>query len=237
MSFKANNIKLSNPSPKEMDKMPSVFLAIPNMGKIQTDLMLRVIQWVYGAKIILFPPQQISPVSAARNLCVEEFLKQGYDYLFFVDDDTVPPRDALLKMLALKKKFVTGVTCNLKECSDGMLRPAPMVFKYDNKQKKSDGYKSITKSSGIGRIDGAGLSCALIHKSVFKNMKQPYFTERFVAAKGKKTLGEDFMFCQKLDKMKIEMWCDYSIHCSHHKQVKIDFPNQYEVKRVNVAAE
>jgi glycosyltransferase involved in cell wall biosynthesis len=221
--------KIGPTDPREIDKMPSIFIAIPNMGHIQTDLMLRTIQWIYSAKVILFPPQNFSPISVARNKCVEEFLAQDFDYLFFIDSDTVPPPDALKKMLEAAKPFVTGVTCNLKKCEDGMLRPAPMVFRYNNGTDYEDGYKPVLKREGLEEIDACGMSCALIHKSVFKDMEAPYFNERFVAEKGEKPKGEDFLFCEKMRELNIPMWCDFSIHCAHHKTVKIEYPNQVEV--------
>jgi hypothetical protein len=222
-------MKLKNISAKEIDKMPSVFIAIPNMGKIQTDLMLRVIQWIFGSKSILFPPQNFSPISVARNKCVEEFLKQGYDYIFFVDSDTVPPPDALAKLLSHRKKLISGVTCNLKLCSDGILRPAPMVFKYANPKKKDEGFLPILKHDGVDEIVACGMSCCLIHKDVFKGMKDPWFEERPYEKYGKKPLGEDFDFCEKVIKKGIKMYADFSVKCSHHKVVKIDYPNQVDV--------
>jgi hypothetical protein len=222
-------IKIGQTSQEEVDKMPSIFLAIPNMGKIQTDLMLRVVQWVYGNKLILFPPQNFSPVSVARNKCVEEFLKRKYDYIFFVDADTVPPPDAITRLLSHRKKMVSGVTCNLKLCSDGILRPAPMVFRYANKRKPKEGFMPILKASGVEEIIACGMSCCLIHKDVFKGIKEPWFEERPYAKYGKTALGEDFDFCEKVIKKGIKIHADFGVKCSHHKQVKIDYPNQFEV--------
>lgn len=223
--------KIGQTSGKEIDAMPSVFVAIPNMGTIQTDLVLRVISWIYGAKIILFPPQGYSPVSVARNLCVKEFLNQNYDYLFFVDSDTVPPIDAINKLLAADKKVISGVTCNLKLCNDGLLRPAPMVMRYADPKNPDDGLLPITKPDGIEEVDGFGMSCCMIHKSAFDGMEEPWFTERFVAEKGQKAMGEDLLFCKKLKDKGVPLYADFSIHCDHHKMTKISYPNQIEVIR------
>jgi len=222
-------IKMTNISTKDIDAMPSVFIAIPNMGTVQTDLMLRVIQWVYGAKIILFPPQKFSPISVARNKCVEEFLKKGYDYIFFVDSDTVPPPNAVRQLLSHRKKIISGVTCNLKLCNDGLLRPAPMVFRYVNKRKRDFGFLPILRYDGVEEIDACGMSCCLIHKSVFTGMKNPWFEERPYKKYGKEPLGEDFDFCEKVKKKGIKIHADFGIKCSHHKEVKIDYPNQIDV--------
>lgn len=224
-----SEIKVGQTSQKEIDKMPSIFLAIPNMGTIQTDLMLRIVQWVYGTKMILFPPQNFSPISVARNKCVEEFLKKGYDYIFFVDSDTVPPVDAITRLLSHRKKVISGVTCNLKLCNDGMLRPAPMVFKYSNPRKPEEGFSPILKASGVEEIVACGMSCCLIHKDVFKGMKDPWFEERPYKKYGKRPLGEDFDFCEKVIKKGIKIHADFGVKCSHHKRVKIDYPNQFDV--------
>jgi len=229
--MKNKEIKIGQTNGKEIDAMPSVFLAIPNMGTIQTDLVLRIISWIYGAKVIFFPPQQYSPVSVARNKCVEAFIEQGYDYLFFIDADTVPPVDAIKKLLAAKKKIISGVTCNLKLCDDGLLRPAPMVMKYADPNNPDDGLLPIVRQSGIEEVDGFGMSCCMIHKSVFDGFKKPWFTEQFVAEKGKKAIGEDLLFCRKLKEKGFKLYADFSIHCDHHKMTKITYPNQIDVVR------
>ena len=233
-STENHEIKVAQATGKEIDEMPSVFLAIPNMGTVHTDLMLRTITWIYGAKIILFPPQNFSPVSAARNVCVKEFLKQDFDYLFFVDADTVPPADAVIKLLKAKKKVISGVTCNLKLCEDGLLRPAPMVFRKRKEDSWEDGMNSVLQATGIEEVDAFGMSCCMIHKSAFKDMKEPWFTEKFVVPEGEKAMGEDFIFCKKLKESGIKLYADMSIHCDHHKQVKISYPNQLEVARHDV---
>jgi len=231
MAKQNREIKIGGVSGKEIDAMPSVFIAVPNMGNIQTDLVLRIISWIYGAKCIFFPPQGYSPVSVARNLCVEEFLKQGYDYLFFVDADTVPPPDAIKKLLAADKQIISGVTCNLKLCEDGMLRPAPMVMNYVDPNDPDEGLMPVVKEKGIEEVDGFGMSCCMIHKSVFEGWEAPWFTEQFVAEKGKKAIGEDLLFCRKLKEKGIPLFAEFSVHCDHHKMTKISFPNQIEVKR------
>ena len=238
--MKNNEIKIDKIDGKTMSKMPSIFVAVPNMGTIQTDLVLRIISWVYGAKIIFFPPQNFSPVSVARNVCVREFLKQGYDYLFFVDADTVPPADAIIKLLnALEesktnKKIISGVTCNLKLCNDGVLRPAPMVFRRTEGDSWEKGMSAVLQETGIEEVDAFGMSCCLMHKSVFNGMKEPWFTEKFVVPEGEKAMGEDFIFCKKLKDAGHKLYADMSIHCDHHKQVKVSFPNQFEVIRHDV---
>lgn len=229
--MKNNEINIGQVSGKEIDAMPSVFLAIPNMGTIQTDLVLRIISWIYGAKVVFFPPQQYSPVSVARNKCVEAFIEQGYDYLLFIDADTVPPVDTIKKMLAAKKKIISGVTCNLKLCEDGLLRPAPMVMKYADPKNPEDGLMPIVKESGIEEVDGFGMSCCMIHKSVFYGWEKPWFTEQFIAEKGKKAIGEDLLFCRELKKKGFKLYADFSIHCDHHKMTKITYPNQIDVVR------
>jgi len=229
--MKNREIQIGKADGKDIDAMPSVFVAVPNMGTIQTDLVLRIISWVYGTKAIFFPPQGYSPVSVARNLCVTEFLKQGFDYLFFVDADTVPPPEAIKTLLASKKQIISGVTCNLKLCTDGLLRPAPMVMRYVNPKDPEEGLKPIAQQEGVEEVDGFGMSCCMIHKSVFDGMEEPYFTEKFVAEPGKKAMGEDLLFCKRLKELGIPLFADFSVNCDHHKMTKITYPNQIEVVR------
>lgn len=219
------------------DNRPSVFIAIPNMGNIQTDLMLQLITWCLKYKVLIFPPQRFYPIAKARNVCVEAFLKSDYEWLFFVDSDTVPPADALDILLKDNKQFTSGIVCNLKLCTDGVQRPVPCVFRQPQNKREFEeckdikAYYPLKKSyKGLKEIAAAGMACTLLHRSVFKNLKPPYFKERYVGKPGEVATGEDIMFCQTMEAQGIKMWADFRVRCSHWKQVRIDAPFSFEIK-------
>lgn len=222
---------------KSKNKARSVFIAVPNMGKIQTDLMLRLIQWCFTGKNIIFPPQRITPVSKARTICVEAFLKSGYEWLFFVDADTVPPEDAIDRLTSHHKQFVSGIVSNLKAGSDGILRPTPCVYRKPRtkkEKKECEGMKAYYpvidfKDGKLKQIAAAGLACAMIHRSVFDKIKPPYFEEHYPDPKSKIETGEDIRFSQKLEAAGIKMYVDPKVMGAHWKEVKIDQPYSFEV--------
>lgn len=232
--YKTKAISVSKPN----DKRKSVFIAVPNMGKIQTDLMLRLIQWCFTGKNIIFPPQRISPVSKARAVCVDAFLKSGYEWLFFVDADTVPPEDAIERLTSHNKQFVSGIVSNLKATKDGILRPTPCVYRKPKtkvEKKECEGMKAYYpivnfKDGKLVKIAAAGLACAMIHRSVFDKLKPPYFEEHYPDPKSKIETGEDIRFSQKLEDAGIEMYADPNVVGSHWKEVKIDSPFSFEVR-------
>lgn len=224
---------VSDPGKEE----PSVFIAVPNMGTIHTELMLQLVSWMVGKKVLIFPPQKFYPIAKARNVCVEAFLKSDYEWLFFVDSDTVPPADALDILLKDDKQFISGIVYTLKQCTDGISRPVPCVFrKPKNKREykecgKTKAYYPIKKNyKGLKEIAAAGMACTLLHRSVFKNLKPPYFKERFVPKPGQIETGEDIMFCQEMERQGVKMWADFRVRCGHWKEIRIDSPFSLEVK-------
>ncbi|MBI4159041.1 glycosyltransferase family 2 protein [Candidatus Woesearchaeota archaeon] len=44
-----------------------------------------------------------------KNFLREKVLKEGYDYLLALDQDTIPPQDVLERLLSFKKEFISGV--------------------------------------------------------------------------------------------------------------------------------
>jgi hypothetical protein len=90
------------------------------------------------------------------------------DWLFFIDQDTVPPPDALARLFAHNRPFVCGVYYHRNDPH------APLLYK-----RLPNGLYNVIKDFEQGAIfqgDGyaTGLGCALIHRSVFEAITQQY---------------------------------------------------------------
>lgn len=89
------------------------------------------------------------PIPDSHNYLVEQGLKDNPSHLLFVEEDTIPPKGVLGKMLELNKDIVfadygvNGYSCSAK-----------------------------TKS---GEILWAGLGCACIKREVFDKLEKPWF--------------------------------------------------------------
>lgn len=100
-----------------------------------------------------------------RNAIAEAFTA---DWLFFIDYDTVPPVDALPRLLAHNHPFTCGVYYHRNSPH------APLVYR-----RQENGLYSHISDFEPGTIFhepglGTGLGCALIHREVFEAMRAHY---------------------------------------------------------------
>jgi len=203
---------------------PKVLIGLPTMGSIHTLLAIRIMAWLMEAQqkgninVSIYPTMGVSPVDNARNEIVDELLRGDCTHLLFVDSDTIPPQNALEKMLLADKPIVTALT---------------PIIEYDDKRKNSDsnGYykkwnvvnwqdKFIEPYLGLIKIKGCGSSCILIKREVFEKMPKPWYRFLYQDDTGKVIfMGEDTHFIAKALGMGIEAWADTSIICGHNKAI------------------
>lgn len=144
-------------------------------------------------------------VAVARNTLALDF--KG-DYIFFIDDDVLPPFDTITKLIQHNKDIVAGLYFAKQ-------RPHfPQIFLRSKKTKgRYDSVINYPKNELI-EVDACGAGCMLIKKEVFEKLKKPYFQ---YIPRGEKTprIGEDFYFCEKVKKAGFKIYCDTSIICKH----------------------
>lgn len=101
----------------------------------------------------------------ARNDIANKFLSGTSDYLYFIDDDVVPPQGALETLLEMKLPFANGVYF--------LRRPPCNPIAYDRNPDGS--YSPIEFKRGeVKSVDSVGLGCALIHRGVFEKIMEEY---------------------------------------------------------------
>lgn len=144
-------------------------------------------------------------VADAQNLIIEKALEGGYDYVFFVEDDNLIPRDALVKLLHHKAEVVGGIyyrkylpleTAGMHYDKDG--HPASIEY---------------TIGDVIHDTLVLPMGCTLIKTSVFEKMEKPYFKEATV--KGRPALTSDTYICQKLRDSGVDIITDTSVQVLH----------------------
>jgi len=198
--------------------MDKVFIAVLSMGKVHIELVNRLIVW---SKNGAFPSATVGvkPVDHARNEAVRAFLKTGREYLFFVDEDTIPPVDAIEKLLAVNKDIVSGMTPILRQ-HEGKLVSCFNVFTHEEIVGDEKRLHSLDENSGIHKIERCGTSCLLIHRSVFEKMPAPWFITKFNEDYTTYT-SEDLNFCDMARAKGIEIYTDTSVVARHAKEVML----------------
>ena len=143
----------------------------------------------------------------SRNLLREYALAHNYDYFFSLEQDVIPPKNILEKLLAHKKKVISAVyfTHNL---IDGKQQLIPLAYKLLDKKNLSMrplNDEELWKHPGLMHIVSAGLGAVLIHRDILEKVKFRFERDVF----------DDRFFFKDLYALKQEVWCDSSIKCKH----------------------
>lgn len=192
-----------------------VFIGIPNRGTIDVGLRRVLSIWEKNPqyKIAIYDPEGVFPLDNARNTIVKEFLELDYDYLLWIDDDIVPPVDALDKLLAADKDVI-GAACFSMKADNGEYFPYPVTLRY-NDEKRYTVYYGV----GVEEVDATGGACILVKRNVYEKLERPY---EFVYHKdGTLALTCDFRIWQKWQELGGKLYIDFSILCDHKKKCSI----------------
>lgn len=179
----------------------------------------------------------ILKVNAYGDDMPEGFMSSDAEWLFWMDDDTIPPLGVIGKLLRLRKEIVSGLYFM------GGKPYSPLAYMRD-----SDGfYKRLNKytSGMLIEVDSVGMGCCLIHKSVYQKILDAYeLWQRpngtlMPVMKGEKVDGlvrpdpednrpwpfyameycrtEDHYFCELARSVGVRIHVDTTITCKHVK--------------------
>lgn len=174
-----------------------------------------------------------------RNLLRQKVLEEGYDYLLSVDQDVIPPKDIIERLLSHQKKVVTGVYYN-RFVYNGKQMLLPILYREYSKEEQEElaaNKESLRKNNpkfySFLEKNGWDFSKAM-RQLTPEEVEQPrlmqikscgtgcLFIHRSVLEKisfrrntETKEGFEDVMFCQDLRKHNIPLYADTSIKCMH----------------------
>lgn len=198
-----------------------VCIAIPaRSGNIYFELAMRLVQWSNQKSIpvmIMYEPFS-APVDHARNRIVERFLSTDCTHLMMIDDDIVPPMDALERLLFHDKEIVAAACPMIGPDKKGNL-----VVSYNAYAMDEDNVSiPLIDASGLVQCDAVGTGCIMIKRKVLENMHAiaPFLT-RYNEKTGIKEMGEDIYFCKLASDMMIDIYSDFKLKCKHIKSCNL----------------
>lgn len=170
--------------------------------------------------VVAHTEHEIHPVVATegfttaenRNYCVYQALKNGSDFLLFVDDDMTFDADTIDRLLAHGKEIV-GVASNSR-----VLPKSPTVGlmdengEYMHPDRTSPHKMKIPESLFKAFFVGTGVM--LIDMKVFEKLPKPWF-KFTMDDNGQVTKGEDGYFCEQARAHGIDIWCDPTLSIGH----------------------
>ena len=201
-----------------MSNKPKILIGLPTMSSVHPLTMMVILSWMSEAfttgeyNLSIYPTVNVQPVDNARNDIVAKFLESDCTHLLFIDSDTVPPLDALHRLLNHDKPIISALTpiIELDEKLGTYYRKWNCVDEND---------KHMVPNTGTRMCKGCGSSCILIQREVFSKMKIPYYRFQYKDDNGKDILvGEDIYFIINALSLGIKTYADTSIICQHYKQ-------------------
>lgn len=153
------------------------------------------------------------PISDARNFICEQALAVEAPYIWFIDDDTIPPSaGARMLMYALDQHpeaaVIGGIYCSKTEPTQ------PVVFK-----EFGTGSHWDWKVGEVFECAGIGTGCMLIRTAVLKEIERPWFSTLDVALIGSEynqiQQTDDMYFCKKLKQGGHKILAHGGVLCHH----------------------
>ena len=206
-----------------------LLVAVPTMGSIHPLLVSRLIRWGQefpNGQISFYFTFKVAPVDRARNQIVDYFLKRepSFTHLLMIDADTIPPKDAVSRLLSHDKHIVSALTPILRyDEKDGSWSAHDNCF--TNVERDCDDKVTKTliaeRGTGLKEILRCGASCLLIKRSVFDVIAKPYFDfiENEDGTIHKRS--EDINFCDKVREAGISIFADTDVTCGHYKEIML----------------
>jgi len=168
-------------------------------------------------------------LASAREIIRKYCVEHGYDYLFWLDTDTIPPQDSIERLMNYDKDqvgflvhvypepfpqrpavFHSGFVIsgygldyyNWKEIEEWKQNAAKWQTGDANGWKPDD-----EKFPFLKKVYASAIGCLLVKRKVMENTKfvgHPTFVN-----------GEDLWYYAWADDKKFEAWCDFSLRATH----------------------
>ena len=149
-------------------------------------------------------------ISKARNAIAKKALDNGYDFLLFIDDDQLPPRNVLTVMIEQDK--------------DILCCPIPDRNGEDRLALFDECLEPLTEPEGVFKIGAGGMGTTLIKGMTLEamfNIHQRPFDEEVKPYKNKEgeeimmEFSEDINFCVRAGLLGHETWCVSELNPIH----------------------
>lgn len=147
-------------------------------------------------------------IAEGHNILRKKVLDEGYDYLFLLDSDVIPPKDVIERLMSHGKKVISGLYFNPKTVQGKkLILPVIRVGIPGDKEHWEMPPDNLWQSKKLIRIVCAGTGCLLIHRDILERF------EFWYDSNGKGT--DDIFFFKSLLDADVECYCDTSIICHH----------------------
>ena len=141
-----------------------------------------------------------------REKLAEEALREGADYILWVDADMRFPKNTL-EVLLKRDKPIVGVNATTRSIP---VRPTAKNLDIDFEKKENTWTPIVSKDkTGCEKVTAIGCGVMLVKREVFEKIPRPWFW--FEQLPGGKLLGEDVYFCVKAQDAGYDTYLDHDL--------------------------
>src|SRR3972149_3190756 len=187
----------------------NVVVGIPSFGMVSTYFLQgRISQQMPLVSSAIDKIVLGKPIADARNEIVEFALSQGANYIYWLDDDVIPPPDAFLKMFRHRVDIMNGVYWSKSN------PPMPLIFRNHFEGPYWDWHVG-----DLLEVDACGSGLTLVKTDVYRKIKEPWYSTNYSSFPGVKESPpnntEDLYFYWKARSAGYKVWVDTSIQAFH----------------------
>lgn len=153
---------------------------------------------------LIFIDKRTSNLPRSRQECLEDALLQECTHALFLDTDQTFPMDTAHRLLRWKKPLVA---CSI---------PLKIMPSYPTARARSVSpfgvpvYSNRNDAMGLEKVWRIGAGIMLVDLSILPGIDKPWFEIRY-SDKHAQFVGEDWYFCDKLEKAGIDILIDHEL--------------------------
>jgi hypothetical protein len=131
-------------------------------------------------------------------------LENDYDYIFWLDSDTIPYMlDAIPMLMSQNKDFISGLYFY-----KGTRQPV-IIDADSHTNMEFSKIKDLVNTGEVVQIWGSGYGCLLMHRNAFSKASFDYKHKY-------ESWSEDFIHCELLENAGVERWFYARVICKHY---------------------
>lgn len=141
-----------------------------------------------------------------REKLAAEAIKEGADYILWIDADMRFPKDTIERLISLDKPIV-GVNATTRVLP---VKGTAKNLEIDLEKQENTWHTIVSKDkTGVEKVTAIGCGVMMVKREVFENTPRPWFW--FEHLPGGQLLGEDVYFCVKAQDAGYDTYCDHDL--------------------------
>jgi hypothetical protein len=142
-------------------------------------------------------------VKKQREFFRKMSILQGYDYLFFMGVDTIPPDDVLERLLSHDKLIVGGVYWGRHDAANGKPEGAVAWIHALTPEEQN---KTFSTMNNLFEVDGMGMDCVLFHRNILERISWLSWEQN----------DDDYPFYDRALQLGVKTFLDSNVQCKHY---------------------